>query len=244
MYQEIRCPNCHHLIIAEEIDLSLEKGYCPDCKESFSLKSVLDYQIRLKNEIHQPEHFDVLILPGNELDIKYNFKFVKGYPRLNKVIYRIIKGQILFQGCLIVFFLPFILVMFFHFLLNITFFIVYFPIAILLIWKLFIHKNEDDKTKVTIKDNLLQIVNPPFKILTKFKIDPLYKIHCSDIQQLYVSEQKEQLSIFRLELRMVDGSIISPFYPFIEVKDALYLEQMIELFLQIKDKRDPNEIRL
>ena len=71
-----------------------------------------------------------------------------------------------------------------------------------------------------------------------------YKIPCKDIQQLFVESDAERTSMFLLSIKMNDDTVLQPFYPFIDVKEVYYIEQMIERFLQIKDIRDPKEIRL
>ena len=121
------------------------------------------------------------------------------------------------------------------------FFMIFQLVGLFLLWKtLGLYFN---RQKITIEEQMIRITEKPFKIQAAIK-----EIKVSDIKQLYVSKyftgttvNDQKIMAYSLSAILIDNTSVRLITDS-NKESALYLEQEIERFLQIKDEEVFNEI--
>ena len=248
MYIDIRCPNCFANLPSQNLDIKKETATCPECSTEFSLKKTIEKDLRKKTQINQPDRFKVLSIGNQELDIKYSFQYKSAFATFFILL---VVSNVLPIVIPLIFFL-----VFFAAMANLGFYIV-IPIIFIALFLLFrIYKLSNNiKANINIKNQLLSIKNPEFRIkkdikkaITEYLVEPEYQIDTELIDQIYIKETTSKkgkvMELFLLNFRLKDGTEIAPILPLLDLKEALFIEQEIEKHLGISDIKMPNEYKI
>jgi len=250
MHIDIRCPNCFVEIDSKNLNVQNEKAKCQECSTEFSIAKTVQTKLRNKVQINQPNRFNILKVGNQELDIQFTFQ-VKGTISTFLGLLFASKGS---------FIIPFFITLIFF-----ASFMVNFPgmpnyvwlliLALLLFVVLQLYRIKTGiQQSINIKNGTLKIINPTLNLrkklsskLESFIPETTIEIEASNIDQIYIKETNSDkgkiLDLFILQFKMKDGIEINPIMPLFELQEALYIEQEIEQFLNISDRKMENEFK-
>jgi len=232
----VKCSECGSDIPAKDVNISDSLAKCDDCNNIFRFdKEIFPEWKRGKPEMFIPEGLEVLKLPS-ELDIQFDWynsqsKSGMGFRTFFTLVWNIML-------------LPFVLSAFSSGQYEILLFAsIHILVGLGFIANLaatFINK-----TNVSVTKRFIEITQKPIPSFLKKNI----KIPTSEVAQLYVTRYVSSTTngtpnyAHALYMITKDGKK----YPLIKgmnKETQLYLEQEIELFLEIEDKEIAGEVRL
>ena len=223
VYKRISCPACAETINAEHIDLPNNVAKCGSCHVVFSIEeelASLKVKQEIKQEIFRPEGIDLFYYKGDmEITLKQNVHWIDSV------------GAI---------FLPMItlLMMLVHYKKDIHIFVpVIFGIgSLFFIYRAIKYKKA--RTYLDINERFLSIKHRP----NNYKKDKSFS--SEDIDQIYIKKAVDGSGYFTLHM-IVNGPKGQQHQPLVTVNTlskAKYLEQEIEKYLGIEDRKVPEEM--
>jgi len=222
LFKPIHCPSCAKAVIADNLNLQNNMAKCGDCHVIFSFKDEVDsVQIvkEMKHEYFRPEGID-LFYYKDEMDITLD-QHIQGFD---------------FYGLLIVPVVAFFALMIYFFSdKNIS---VTVPIISTLGSLYFIYKAlnySKNKTHITINDRCFTIQSRP----RNFKKDRIYE--ADEIDQLYLKHSSEMPGWYNIHMVIngLEGQKHEKLLTVNSLSKAKYLEQEIERYLHIEDRKVP-----
>ncbi len=230
---QLKCPKCEELVVAENINISKAIAKCSNCSSVFSFDHSTRYPYRNKPEVFQPEGIEMLRL-RNELDIDFkwrNSKSMSGFFIFFAIFWNVMLlpfiGVAIMSGQM-----AFLLGISAHLLVGIG--MLYHSISIIL-----------NTTFISIDKYDLIVEHRPLKHF--FHRDR--HIACNDIDQLYVKKyvagktNNEVRYAHKIVVILKNGDELDLIKGIRNKEKALYIEQEIELFLQIKDRPVEGEVK-
>lgn len=230
--QQLTCQNCRAKIPTKNINIQKVIAKCDSCGHVFDFEKMVKKERKQRREILLPTYMDVLKLNSQlEIDIKWRSsmnKFLVFFAVCWNAIMFVIVISIMSSGN-------------FFDLLPVS---IHLAVGIGLIY--YIIAMYFNTSKVMVNTRYLTIKHEPIKI-------PFYKGHdirSDDIEQVYVDEYVSSRSnkrpnyAFRVNVLLKDQQykpivILKGFkYP----EQALYVEQEVERFLRIEDRKVKGEI--
>jgi len=232
----VRCTECGTDIPAKDVNIADTLAKCNDCNNIFQFdKEIFPDWTRRKPEMFIPEGMEVLKL-SSELDIQYDW--YQSQPKAGlgfKTFFAFVWNLML---------LPFVL----NAISSGQYEVLIFASIHILVGLGFIANivsSYINKTNVSVTKRFIEIKQKPIPSFLKRDV----KIPVSDISQLYVTRYVSSTTngapnhAHALYVITKDGNK----YPLVKEmnrESALYLEQEIELFLEIDDKEVRGEVRL
>ena len=232
---QINCPNCAEQIESDNINIDKGVAKCGNCNTVFSYKDDTHLSYRRRPEVFMPEEFEVLPL-RSELSIHYKWRKTRSLSG----------GTVFFTLLWNAMLLPFILVAFasgnFLTLIGIS---VHLLIGLGFILNIIL--TLVNSTYITVDDYELAIEHRPFSLpfFSKNKY-----IDVKEIEQIYVSKYlSEKVNgvekyAYQVIAQLKNGEEVKVLKGFRHQDKALYIEQEIEVFLDIPDKSVKGEIPL
>jgi hypothetical protein len=223
-YKKVNCPSCNEEIGADNLNLQLNVGKCGSCNAIFSIeedvKAVMGKQL-MKQDIIRPEGID-LFYYKDDLDITIN-KHLQGLDAVGTFI------------------LPS-----FSFLSIILYFAkgipVLFPVILTLASLYFIFKafnySKRNKTLLNINNRILSIKSHP-RNLTKDK-----SYNSGEIDQVYIKHAADGSGYYSIHMIIngIEGQKHEKLLTVNSLSKAKFLEQEIERYLGIEDRKVPESI--
>jgi len=237
LFSKIHCPSCENEVGYNDINIDRSIAKCSHCEHVFTFEGELSPMLeRNKAEIFQPEGIEILHLMS-ELVIDYKWRHTKS----------VSGGLIFFAIVWNAMLLPFILsaILSGQFLVLI-FISLHLAVGLGLIGN--IVSTLINRTSISVDDQQLSIEHKPLKI----PFIKEYNINVDDIDQLYVkryvSSRTNGVANYAFSVNAKVSGIngnkdVSILKGLKKENKALYIEQEIELYLGIKDRRVPGEIK-
>jgi hypothetical protein len=230
---QLNCPKCSHEIIADDLNIDKAIAKCKNCNNVFTFEESVTSPMRRRKEVFLPEEIEIDAYQ-DELTLFYKWRKAKGIsPFLiffgviwNAMIIPFVIGAIMSGS------LAFLLGISLHLMVGVSF-IIYILTRLM------------NTTYITVDDYELSIEHRPFTIPFIAK-NQYYNVQ--DIEQLYskkyVSHQTNGVNIYAyaVHAQIVGGEDIKIIGGFKQKNKALFIEQEIELFLGVKDKKVAGEI--
>lgn len=223
VFKKVTCPSCEKNIKAANLNLQNKLAKCGDCDVVFSIEEELK-DLTTKKEVKQtllrPEGIDLFYFE-DDLDITVD-QYVQGVDAWGIVLFPIFA---LFS----------VAIYFFSDKVDISPFI---PILFSLPALYFLYKGfnySKYKTYLEINDKFLSIKSRP----NNFKKDQQYA--SSDIDQVYLKHATDRAGFFTLHIIVngLDGQQHKKLLLVSSLSKAKYLEQEIEKYLKIEDRKVP-----
>lgn len=232
----VRCTECGNDIPAEDVNITNALAKCNDCNNIFQFdEEIFPEWTRRKPEMFIPEGTEVLKLPS-ELDIQYDWYRSQSKAGLGFKTFFAFAWNIML--------LPFV----FSAISSGQFEVLMFS-AIHILVGLFLLGNVFstfiNKTNISVTKRFIEIRQKPIPSLLKKNI----KIPTGDVDQLYVTRYVDSTTngqanhAYALYVITKDGRK----YPLVKgmnKESSLYLEQEIELWLDIEDQEIRGEVRV
>ena len=228
------CPECHHFIASEHINIEKDIVQCPNCNHRFSLHDTIENDAIRREEIVMPKGVDVLRL-NSLLDIIVDWY----HATPKRTISTIISGSFLWNIILIPIVISlalagdFFFIIFFGGHLMTGLVLISYLVAIFL-----------NKTHIEVDKSGIRIQHRPIPLFNKSQ-----KIPIQDIAQLYVSRYTERFNkkkgkgvqAYALSAVLTNNQVVE-LVKGLDRDTQLYLEQEIETYLGIIDKRVDGEV--
>ena len=223
-YKRLSCPACTEALNAEHIDLPNNVAKCGSCHVVFSIAEEVEglkVKQETKQEIFRPEGIDLFYYKGEmEITLPQNIHGLEGF----------LLGMFIMLA-------PLATLLYFKKGIS-----VYFPIffaigTLFFLYRLFTYSKA--KTYIDINDRSLTIKHRPNN-LKKDKAFP-----AEDIDQIYLKQAADGSGYFTLHM-IVNGPKGQQHQKLITVNTlskAKYLEQEIEKYLGIEDRKVPEELK-
>ncbi len=220
VFKKIHCPSCGDQVTADNLNLQNSVAKCGSCNVIFSIEEDLESvanKKEMKQEVFRPEGID-LFYYKEELDI---------------TVQQHLQGVDLYGLCLFPFFAVFSLLFFFDKGISI-----YYPIASILGSLIFAYRAMNyskNKTYIEINDRTLSIKSRP----KNFKKDKTFL--ANDIDQLYLKQAGDGSGYFTIHMLVngLEGQKHEKLMTVNTISKAKYLEQEIERYLNIEDRKVP-----
>lgn len=230
---QLSCPNCNHQIIAEDININKEFAKCGNCNNVFSFEEDTNAPMRRRSEVFMPEAIE-LEEYQDELTMFYKWSKAK------KISPFLIFFGLVWNGMMIPFVIAAIASGSLAFLLGIS---IHLMVGIGFI--VYILLNFMNTTYITVDDFELSIEHRPFNF--PFIAKNQY-FDVQNIEQLYakkyVTHQTNGRNVYAYGVfaTLKNGEDLKIIGGFKNKNKALFIEQEVELFLGIKDKKMEGEV--
>lgn len=223
----VKCPGCGEAIEAEDINIHQNLAKCRECKVLYQLNEAIPF--RNKPEQFMPKGVDVLHL-SNELDIEISWRrSLKTFMVMftifwNSIVFIVAAGAIISGE-----YLP-LLFMSFHILIGVG--LLYHQLTLIF-----------NKTNIIIDDERMSIEHYPLKL----PFYPNRNIRTDSIKQLFVEKYVQSTTndvpnyAYTVSGLLDDGKKIKFIKGLAHLDQARYIEQEIENYLLIADKRVDGE---
>ncbi len=219
---ELQCPDCNAPIHGKQINIDTSLAHCNSCGNTFQLEREPE---RGKPEIFMPADFDVLRL-RNELDIEFKWRrslngFLTFFTLVWNSILFIIASTIILSGSW-----GMLLFLGLHGSVGIG--LLYHTVTTLF-----------NRTNVLVDRDYLRIEHRPLPL----PFYPNKAIPIQDIKQVFVERytagKTNDVPVYSFALRLIqrNGKRLRLVQGLKHAEQAQYLEQEIEYFLQIDDKK-------
>ncbi len=230
-FMELKCPNCDEVVNSGHLNMEKLIGKCNHCNNVFSFDDSRNFPLRNKPEIFQPEGIEVLRM-RSELVIDYKWRNsnpVSGFMLFFTIIWNL-------------FLIPFIAAIWASgTLFPLLFMAGHIGFGATMIYK-FVSQFVNS-TFITVDKYNLTIEHKPIK--NPFNKDR--EIPVRQIDQVFVrkkvshTENGVSKHHFVVEANLKNGETLELVKNLKSKEKAQYLEQEIEVFLDIKDRRVPGE---
>ena len=230
---QLNCPRCQHEIPAEDINIDKALAKCKNCNNVFSFQEEINSPLRRRKEIFLPEEIEIDAYQ-DELTIFYKWRKAKG------VGFGLIFFGVIWNAMV----LPFAIAAFasgsWEMLLGIS-----LHLTVGIAFLVYIFTRLVNSTYVVVDDYELSIEHRPFTI--PFFIKNQY-FDVREIEQLYskkyVSHQTNGVNVhaYAVHAQLKNGEDLKIIGGFKQKNKALFIEQEIELFLGIKDKKVDGQV--
>jgi Zn-finger nucleic acid-binding protein len=219
----INCPSCNEVVVASNIELESKVGKCSNCNALFSVKNEVEKLIehsKTKEKILRPEGVESFHF-RNEFEIEVN----QPVPVLDIVILALVPFIIIFSTLL-------------YFLKGFNTALTICVISSLILTKgiLRVAQRKRYKTYLTIKKDYIYVQDRP----KSFRKDKEFSV--LNLDQVYVKQTTDGAGLFFI-VNGINGQrheqVLGRFQ---NVGKLKYIEQEIESYLKIQDRRISGEI--
>ncbi len=230
---QLKCPKCSHEIIADDINIDKTIAKCKNCNNVFTFEEEVNSPVRRRKEVFLPEEIEIDAYQ-DEMTIFYKWRKAKGISPFfvffglvwNAMMIPFVIGAIM-SGSIVM-----LLGISLHLMVGIGF-LIYIVTRLM------------NSTYITVDDYELSIEHRPFVIpfITKNQY-----FDVRDIEQLYskkyVSHTTNGVPVhaYAVHAQLAGGKDLKIIGGFKQKNKALFIEQEIELFLGVKDKKVDGEI--
>lgn len=226
MSVQLNCPNCHHLIHSDDINIDKTLAKCRKCHHVFDFSEHLGPPARHRAPVLLPPGFEAFhTLSALNIEIKWR--------HTTKGMGFFIFFTLLWNGILSIFILTALIsgayeILIFtglHLLVGVG--LLYYVIAVFI-----------NKTYVWVSRREINIEHRPLRL----PFYPNRTISASDLEQLFIRKYVSSRTngrpnyAFSVEARLKNGQDVSLVKRLGNADQAAYLEQQIEKFLNIDDK--------
>lgn len=225
IFKKVCCPSCDKEVVSDNLNLQNKVAKCGGCNAVFSIEEDLktvSSKKEIKQAILRPEGIDLFHFQ-DDLDITVD-QYIQGADAWGIVM-------------LPIFAVFSILIYFFSDKVDLS---PYVPILFSLPALYFIYKgvnyhNSKYKTYIEINDKFLSIKHRP----SNFRKDVQYD--SNDIDQVYLKHSVERHGFFTVHIIVngIDGQQHKKLLSISSLSKAKYLEQEIEKYLNIEDRKVP-----
>ena len=230
---QINCPNCAEQIESDNINIDKGVAKCGNCNTVFSYEDDTHLSYRRRPEVFMPEEFEVLPL-RNELSIHYKWR------KTRSISASMIFFTVLWNAMLLPFIIAVIASGNLFTLIGIG---VHLLVGLGLITNIIL--TLINSTYITVDDYELAIEHRPFAL-------PLFAknqyIDVKEIEQIYVQKYVSETVngvakyAYQIIAQLKNGEEVKVLKGFRHKDKALYVEQEIEIFLDIPDKAVKGEV--
>ncbi len=220
IFKKVHCPSCAKVVDVENITLEKSLAKCGDCQVIFSIEeevASLKVNKEMKQEIFRPEGIDLFYYKNDlEISIEPHIGLLDAF------------GGFLFPIAAVFSF-------FLYFSEGIS---PYIPLLLIVGSIFFLYRvinNHKNKIYIDINDHSLTLKHRP----SNLKKDRSFSVE--DIDQVYLKKAEDQPRYFTLHLIIngPNGQLHQKLLTVNSLSKAKYLEQEIEKYLGIEDRKVP-----
>lgn len=229
MYKKLDCPNCGTDILSEDINLSKGLAKCSQCHVLFNVENEVEIPPGKEEIFVIPKGIEVLKM-FSELEIKMDWRHTASKFMM---FFTLVWNGILFPMALVIILsgeLSMLLFMSIHLAVGLGF--LYWSLAALF-----------NTTYITVDSNYINIQHRPFQLFFKE-----YQLETKEVDQLYVKKYSNGSTngtpnyVYGVMAIMKSKEEIKIIKGLNKPQQALYIEQEIEKFAEIKDRPVAGEV--
>lgn len=230
---QLNCPKCNYEIISDDINIDKAIAKCKKCNNVFTFEKSVTNPMRRRKEVFLPEEIEIDAYQ-DEMTIFYKWRKAKGLSPFF-VFFGVVWNAMMIPLAIAAIAsgsLTFLLGISLHLMVGVGFLI-------------YILTRLMNSTYITVDDYELSIEHRPFTI--PFIVKNQY-FDVRNIEQLYskkyVSHQTNGVNVYAyaVHAQLKGGEELKIIGGFKQKNKALFIEQEIELFLGVKDKKVDGEI--
>lgn len=218
-FKQIHCPSCGSQIAAGDVSLQNQLAKCSSCAVIFSIEDevqAVKSKIEAKQEVSRPVGVELYEYKGNlDIEVRQLLNAVDGIAMILLPTLLFIVGLLVFKSALSM----------------------YWLIALVLALCLFIYRmlnRSKDKTYIEVGQNYLKVKSRP----RNFKKD--IDIRVDEIDQIYIKNYVGTAYYYVFAIvNGVEGQRHEKLLTVASLAQAKYIEQELEGFMRIKDRKVP-----